>query len=43
MSLGKNFQWAILGIYLWPNWFIAKTWQEEIDWMKGWLTDRSNG
>ena len=37
----RNFQrWAILGIYVWPNWFIAKTWREEIDWMKGWLTDR---
>jgi len=37
----RNFQrWAILGIYVWPNWFIAQTWREEIDWMKGWLTDR---
>ena len=37
----RNFQrWAILGIYVWPNWFIAKTFREEIDWMKGWLTDR---
>ncbi len=37
----RNFQrWAILGIYLWPNWFIAKTWREEIDWIKGWLTNR---
>ena len=37
----RNFQrWAILGIYVWPNWFIAKTFREEIDWMKGWLADR---
>ncbi len=37
----RNFQrWAILGVYVWPNWFIAKTWREEVDWMKGWLTDR---
>ncbi|MBN1507499.1 MAG: CotH kinase family protein, partial [Sedimentisphaerales bacterium] len=37
----RNFQrWNILGIYVWPNWFIAKTWREEVDWMKGWLADR---
>jgi len=37
----RNFQrWTILGVYVWPNWFIANTWREEIDWMKGWLTDR---
>ncbi|UCF17408.1 MAG: CotH kinase family protein, partial [Phycisphaerales bacterium] len=34
----RNFErWKILGIRIWPNWYIAKTFQEEIDWMKGWL------
>ena len=38
----RNFQrWVILGIYVWPNWFIAKTFREEIDWMKGWLASRA--
>jgi len=37
----RNFdRWRILGIYVWPNWFIAQTYKEEIDWMKGWLEDR---
>ncbi len=37
----RNFdRWAILGTYVWPNWFIAQTYQEEIDWMKGWLQER---
>jgi len=37
----RNFErWKILGVRLWPNWYIAKTYQEEIDWMKGWLSDR---
>ena len=37
----RNFQrWPILGTYVWPNWFIAKTFREEIDWMEGWLADR---
>jgi len=37
----RNFErWRILGNYVWPNWFIANSYKEEIDWMKGWLTDR---
>ncbi|MHC4463830.1 MAG: CotH kinase family protein, partial [Planctomycetota bacterium] len=39
----RNFNfdcWDILGTYVWPNWFIAQTYQEEIDWMKGWLEQR---
>ena len=26
--------------YVWPNWFIAKTYREEIVWMQGWIADR---
>ncbi len=37
----RNFdRWNILGRYVWPNWFIADTFREEIDWMKGWLAQR---
>ncbi|MFC1636482.1 CotH kinase family protein, partial [Planctomycetota bacterium] len=37
----RNFErWRILGSYVWPNWFIAATYNEEINWMKGWLEDR---
>jgi len=37
----RNFnRWNILGTYVWPNWFIAQTYQEEIDWMKDWLRKR---
>jgi len=37
----RNFErWQILGRRLWPNWFIADTFQEEIDWMKQWLEQR---
>ncbi len=37
----RNFdRWPILGVYVWPNWFIAETYAEEIDWMKQWLTER---
>jgi hypothetical protein len=37
----RNFEkWQILGVRLWPNYFVGDTYQEEIDFMKGWLRDR---
>ncbi len=37
----RNFnRWPVLGRYIWPNWFIAKTFREEIAWMQEWLADR---
>jgi hypothetical protein len=33
-------RWPTLGIYVWPNWFIAKTYREEITWMEGWIAER---
>jgi hypothetical protein len=37
----RNFnRWPVLGSRLWPNWFIADTYDEEIDWMKRWLRER---
>ncbi len=40
-SQARNFdRWRILGRYIWPNWFIGQTWQQEVDWMKRWTTNR---
>ncbi len=37
----RNFdRWAILGVDVWPNWYVADTHAEEIDWMKGWIDGR---
>jgi hypothetical protein len=37
----RNFnRWRILGRYVWPNWYIARTYSEEIDWMSNWLEQR---
>ena len=37
----RNFErWDVLGTYVWPNWFIANTHQEEVDWMMNWLKQR---
>ncbi|MBN1480796.1 CotH kinase family protein [candidate division KSB1 bacterium] len=37
----RNFnKWQILGVELWPNWFVGNTYDEEIIFMKEWLVDR---
>ncbi|HIA37796.1 MAG TPA: T9SS type A sorting domain-containing protein [Flavobacteriales bacterium] len=37
----RNFNtWNILGTYIWPNNFIGNTYQEEIDYMKTWASER---
>ncbi len=37
----KNFiRWPVLGVYVWPNHFVANTHQEEINFMKSWLLER---
>lgn len=37
----RNFQcWPVLGEYVWPNYFVGQTFQEEVDWLKEWITDR---
>lgn len=42
-SQQRNFQrWPVLGQYVWPNAFVGQTFQQEIDWMKTWITARLN-
>ena len=37
----SNFtEWPILSEWIWPNNFVGTTYQEESDYLKGWLTDR---
>ncbi|MBN1998926.1 CotH kinase family protein, partial [candidate division KSB1 bacterium] len=37
----RNFEkWPTLGTYLWPNWFVGETYEEEIYFMKQWLAGR---
>lgn len=33
--------WKILGRYIWPNPFIGATYQQEIDYLKGWIGERT--
>ncbi|HAK95727.1 MAG TPA: hypothetical protein DCM87_12205 [Planctomycetes bacterium] len=42
-SQARNFvRWPILGVYVWPNWYVAPTWQAELDWMKNWMSGRAS-
>ena len=37
----RNFnRWPILGTYVWPNWYVAPTWQDEMSFMTSWLEER---
>ena len=37
----RNFKkWPILGRYIWPNAFIGSTYDSEVSYLKGWLTNR---
>lgn len=33
-------RWPILGTYVWPNWYIGQTYQDEINFLKTWLQNR---
>jgi hypothetical protein len=40
-SQARNFvRWPVLGHYVWPNYFIGQSWQEEIAYLKAWISNR---
>jgi len=42
-AVDRNFvRWPILGKYVWPNHFIGNTYEEEVNWLKNWITERLN-
>jgi hypothetical protein len=37
----ENFKvWQILGVYVWPNNYVGKTYQEELNYLKEWIKSR---
>ena len=37
----RNFQrWPVLGKYLWPNFYVGQTWQQELDFLTDWIDQR---
>ena len=42
-AIDRNFvRWPILGTYVWPNYFIGATYEQEIEYLKNWITNRLN-
>ncbi|MBX7124795.1 MAG: CotH kinase family protein [Cyclobacteriaceae bacterium] len=42
-AAARNFQkWQIMGTYVWPNQFVATTYDQEIAWLKTWIEQRIN-
>ena len=40
-AIDKNFQiWDVLGNYVWPNYFVGQTYDEEVVYLKTWINDR---
>lgn len=40
-SQQRNFQqWPVLGKYVWPNYYVGQTYQQEVDWLKNWTEQR---
>lgn len=40
-SIDRNFsRWPILSQYVWPNYYIGNTYQNEIYWLKDWISTR---
>ena len=42
-SVDRNFsKWPILGTYIWPNYYVFDTFDQEINYLKSWISDRLN-
>lgn len=37
----RNFQrWKVMGVWIWPNYFVAQSYPIEINWLKNWIYER---
>jgi hypothetical protein len=42
-ATARNFErWPILGKKVWPNYYVGRTYEDEINWMKDWIARRVN-
>lgn len=40
-AIDRNFsRWPLLGNYIWPNYYVFDTYEEEVDYLKSWTADR---
>ncbi|HJM83687.1 MAG TPA: CotH kinase family protein [Candidatus Marinimicrobia bacterium] len=43
IAAGRNFErWSTLGQYVWPNYFIGNTYEEEVEYLRDWILKRMN-
>jgi len=39
----RNFEkWPVLGVWVWPNYFVGQTYEQEISYLKMWIQERLN-
>lgn len=42
-SKTRNFQrWPVLGVWVWPNYYVGQTYEQEINYLKNWIAFRLN-
>lgn len=42
-AVDRNFErWPIIGEYVWPNYFVGNSYEEEVGYLKDWITRRVN-
>ena len=42
-SKTRNFErWPVLGVWVWPNYYVGQTYAQEIVYLKSWITNRLN-
>jgi hypothetical protein len=42
-SKTRNFEkWPVLGVWIWPNYYVGQTYQQEISYLKNWIAFRLN-
>jgi hypothetical protein len=42
-SQTRNFEkWPVLGVWVWPNYYVGQTYAQEIVYLKSWITNRLN-
>jgi hypothetical protein len=40
-SKTRNFEkWPVLGVWVWPNYYVGQTYSDEINFLKNWITNR---
>ncbi|MGD0584093.1 MAG: CotH kinase family protein [Bacteroidales bacterium] len=42
-EITKNFQkWPIIGTWVWPNYYVGTTYEDDVSFLKSWITERMN-